>query len=336
MEFLHCLARASVVTLPDLVKLVLIHGKLSDVLPLHLVHVGAAENQTVQRRAQIHTAQLPKRSGHNLLPIAAQPRNANSQLVLAANALLPRHLRLHHLLRALRRRHEPRRLVHDPPARQRLQIRLLHLYIQQYQSMQPKLQVVLDAVVEAVRLPAVGEEDHADRLAEGVQAQARGSHGREDGGVGQRARFDGRVVLAAAQGEVGVRGRAEGVADHEEGDVLGVGFGQDVVGAAFDHFAVGDYDGPAIVGFLLRGRGVSSLAVQGMAFRGVNVVTHEYALVDEQDCCVGFEVDALGLFDDLQTLDRDVFLVGQAETNDVKHFRLEMCLLISGMKCPRL
>ena len=47
--------------------------------------------------------------------------------------------------------------------------------------------------------------------------------------------------------------------------------------------------------------------------------SHQYALVDEQDRRVGFEVDALGFLNDLETLDGDISFVGQAESDDVQH-----------------
>ena len=55
------------------------------------------------------------------------------------------------------------------------------------------------------------------------------------------------------------------------------------------------------------------------------VVSHQYALVDEQDRGVGFEVDALGFLDDFEALDGDVSLVGQAETDNVQHVDFCVC-----------
>lgn len=213
---------ASVIPLPDLVKLLLVHRELSDVLPLHLVHAGAAKHQTVQRRTHVNLAELLQGSGDDLLAVATQSRDADSKLVLAADVLLPQLLNLYHLLGALRRSHEPRRLVHDPSTCESLKVRLLDLDIQQYQSVQSKPIVILHAAVEAVRLPGVGEEHHADRLPESVQAQARRADSRQNRSVGQRASLDRRVVLPATESEIGVRGGAEGVADDEESDVFGV------------------------------------------------------------------------------------------------------------------
>lgn len=216
------LVLASVIPLPDLIELLLVHRELSDVLPLHLVHAGAAEHQAVQRRTHVHSAELFQGSSDDLFAVATQSRDADGKLVLAADVLLPQLLNLYHLLGALRRSHEPRRLVNNPSTCEGLEVRLLDLDVQQYQRVQSEAIVILHAAVEAVRLPGVGEEHHADRLAESVQAQTSRADGRQDRSVGQRTSLDRRIVLPAAESEVGVRGGAEGVADHQEGDVFGV------------------------------------------------------------------------------------------------------------------
>lgn len=41
--------------------------------------------------------------------------------------------------------------------------------------------------------------------------------------------------------------------------------------------------------------------------------------VYEQYARVRFQIDPLGLFDDFETLDRDILLVGQAEAHQVEH-----------------
>lgn len=46
---------------------------------------------------------------------------------------------------------------------------------------------------------------------------------------------------------------------------------------------------------------------------------YQLLLVHEQDRRIGFEVDPLGPLDDLQPLDGDVLLVGQAEADKVEH-----------------
>lgn len=55
----------------------------------------------------------------------------------------------------------------------------------------------------------------------------------------------------------------EGIADNEKGDVLLVGFEEDVVAGRLDHLAVGYYDWTAIVGFLLWWGGQSICAISG-------------------------------------------------------------------------
>lgn len=57
------------------------------------------------------------------------------------------------------------------------------------------------------------------------------------------------------------------------------------------------------------------------------VVSHQYALVDEQDRGVGFEVDALGFLDNFEALDGNVSLVGQAETDNVQH--VDFCISLT-------
>ena len=81
--------------------------------------------------------------------------------------------------------------------------------------MHAEVRVLLDAVVEAVRLPGVREEDERDRLPEVVELQAARADGVHDACVVDDARGD--VQGASAEEDVGVGGRAEGVADDEEG-----------------------------------------------------------------------------------------------------------------------
>lgn len=78
-------------------------------------------------------------------------------------------------------------------------------------------------------------------------------------------------------------GCAERVAHDEEGDVFGRGVVQDVVAVRFDHFAVRDRDGAAIVGFLLE-----VLSERCAVGNGGEGSAYEYGLVDEEDCGVGF------------------------------------------------
>jgi len=86
-------------------------------------------------------------------------------------------------------------------------------------------------------------------------------------------------MLTTAQRKVCVCRRAEGVANNEEGDIPGVGVGQDGIGVGLDGLAVGEDDRAAIVGFL------------------------QLLLVDEQDSRVGFEIYTFGPADYIQTLD---------------------------------
>lgn len=68
--------------------------------------------------------------------------------------------------------------------------------------MQADLGVFANAVVEGGRFPGVGEEDHADCLAEVVELEAGAADSGHDGGVGDDVGLD--AELAGAEDEVGV------------------------------------------------------------------------------------------------------------------------------------
>ena len=70
--------------------------------------------------------------------------------------------------------------------------------------MQPHGPVHLDLVVEAVRLPGVGEEGYGHRLPKVVQLEPAGARCVEDGGVVDDGQRDARVL--GAQRKVGVGG----------------------------------------------------------------------------------------------------------------------------------
>ena len=73
--------------------------------------------------------------------------------------------------------------------------------------MQSQARILSDAVVEAVWLPAVCEEDHADGLAKVVQLQTGAADASHDRGIGDGVAGD--VELAGAEDQVGVCGGAE-------------------------------------------------------------------------------------------------------------------------------
>lgn len=68
--------------------------------------------------------------------------------------------------------------------------------------MQTDLHVLADFVVEGGWLPVLGEEDHADCLAEVVELEAGAADSGHDGGVGDDVCGD--VELACAEDEVSV------------------------------------------------------------------------------------------------------------------------------------
>lgn len=73
--------------------------------------------------------------------------------------------------------------------------------------MEADVSVFLDAVVEGRGFPGVGEEDHADCLAEVVELEAGGADGGHDGCVVDALGWD--FELAGAKDEIGVCGGPE-------------------------------------------------------------------------------------------------------------------------------
>jgi hypothetical protein len=101
-----------------------------------------------------------------------------------------------------------------------------------------------------------------------------------------------------------VRRRAERVAYNQEGDIDILGVAQDFVAVRLDHLAVGDYDGAAIVGFLLW----ISVSPNLEGRRGTRA-TYQDRLVHEEDAGVGLEVHPRCLLYDLKTLDGNIRLI---------------------------
>jgi hypothetical protein len=87
--------------------------------------------------------------------------------------------------------------------------------------------VLAHAVVKAVRPLCVDEEDERDGLAKVVKLQTACADGVHDGCIVYDARRDGES--ASAEEDVGVRRRAEGIADEKASNVLGVRISQDLV-----------------------------------------------------------------------------------------------------------
>ncbi len=108
--------------------------------------------------------------------------------------------------------------------------------VQQDEGVRPEVGILAHTVVEAVWAPRVGEEDERDGLAKVVQLQAAGAHRVHDGRVVYDARRD--AERTSAEEDVGVRRRAKGVADDEEGDILSVRVSQDLVACRLDRVAV--------------------------------------------------------------------------------------------------
>lgn len=72
--------------------------------------------------------------------------------------------------------------------------------------MQPEIAVLLDAIVERVGFPGVGEEDEGDGLAKGVELEAAGADGVHDGCVVDDTHRD--AFSAGAEDDVDVGCRA--------------------------------------------------------------------------------------------------------------------------------
>lgn len=120
--------------------------------------------------------------------------------------------------------------------------------VQQDERVHPKVRVLAHAVVEAVRPPRVGEEDERDGLAEVVQLQTARADRVHDGRVMYDARRD--AERTGAEEDVGVRRRAKGVADDEEGDVPSVRISQDLVTLRLDHVSISEDERFAVQLFL--------------------------------------------------------------------------------------
>lgn len=241
----------AIVLAPELIPRLLVDSKLPSIIPLQLVRPSTKQHQAVQGRAEgvVAVAQLLEGARDKLFRLGADARGANGQAVGPVDALLALLLDLEHLLGALGDGHEARGLVDEAAAGHVLEALLFHLDVEQDERVQADVAVLLDAVVEAGGPPAVGEEDHADRLAKVVQLQARRADPRHDGGVGHRPH--GYAELARAQDQVRVRRGAERVAHDAKGNVDVGGVAQNLVAVGLDHFAVGNDYGSAIVGFLL-------------------------------------------------------------------------------------
>ena len=134
--------------------------------------------------------------------------------------------------------------------------------------MQADAVVLLDTVVEGRRLPCLGKEDHADRLAKIVQLQTSSPYRGHDGSIVDRP--DRYVKLTRAEHKVGVSGGAslcqrcmfhqtqqmiapEWVSYDQECDVNLARVFQDLIAGRLHQLSVGYQDRAAIVGFLLSG-----------------------------------------------------------------------------------
>ena len=123
--------------------------------------------------------------------------------------------------------------------------------------MQPHRPVHLDLVVEAVRLPGVGEEGDGHRLPKVVQLQPAGARCVEDGGVVDDCQRDARML--GSQRKVGVGGGS--VVKGSKPGVRGQGSGFRVQSSAFRAWVSGPsvrveaYGGVPVLWFLF-GNGV--------------------------------------------------------------------------------
>lgn len=257
----------------------------------------------------IRVAELLQRAGDEFLRLAANPGGTNGQAIGPIDTLTLLLLDFEHLLRASANRHVARRLIDLPPSSHVLQALLFDLDVQQHQRVQANVPVLLDPVVEARGPPALGEEDHADRLAKIVQLQPGRANARQDGRV--RDRPNGDAEFARAEDQVRVRRCAEGVPDDQEGHIHIVGVAQDLVAVGLDHLAVGNYNRAPIVRLLLR---ISVSPYLGVEREEWARATYQDRLVYEKDTGVGLQVHPRCLLGDLEPFDGNVRLVGEAET----------------------
>mmetsp|Transcript_46472 Transcript_46472/g.149802 ORF Transcript_46472/g.149802 Transcript_46472/m.149802 type:complete len:333 (-) Transcript_46472:47-1045(-) len=260
-------------------------------LLLHLRH-GAEQHQRVEGRPKVHRAQLAQRAVHAHLALRPHARHPNRARRRAHARARPCRGYLEHLADGLADRHEARRQVDWPAARERRQRRLACLDVDQQQRVQPERRVRLELVKEGGGLPAVGEEGHRDGLAEAVQLDAAAADRVHDGGVVNHPRL--HAERLCTREDVAVGGRAERVAHDEQRDLGRAGALEDRLDGRLHKVALGHRHRPAVER-LEPGDGDGE-------HRGVRL-----------------QVDLLAAADDLEPAERDVVLVVEAKADEVEH-----------------
>lgn len=117
----------------------ILHVKVVQHLQFHFVRIGSAQNQTMQRLAEIHFTKLLQRSEADELIRLPDTRQTHRQCVRSTHypsiprwiptSLLMLLLHLQQLIDGLVARHKARRKVHGSSLHELLEIGLLHLDI---------------------------------------------------------------------------------------------------------------------------------------------------------------------------------------------------------------
>mmetsp|Transcript_29006 Transcript_29006/g.55630 ORF Transcript_29006/g.55630 Transcript_29006/m.55630 type:complete len:220 (-) Transcript_29006:120-779(-) len=150
--------------------------------------------------------------------------------------LLAVRLHLQQLLDAGVDAHVPRRLVALLAPAQGLHVRLLHTDVKQAQGVQSHVAVLLDAIIETVWSPRVGEEDYGHGLAEAIQLQPACPHRIHDGCVVHNLHLHSQVL--GTNDKVRVGSGSKGIPYYQETDV-GLGcFHQYSINSRFHHFPI--------------------------------------------------------------------------------------------------
>lgn len=278
----------------DLLELLGVLGKLDEEINLQIVNIVTQNNERVQRLTRLVLSKLPQRTGLDALPGRSQSRNGNGRSISTVHLLVSHLLNLKQLLSSLLNRHVSGRLKDVSASHDVLNALLLDLDIQQHQSVQTNLSVLVDLVVERIGLPRVSEENQRHGLAKVVQLQTASTNSVHNRGI-----VDGLVLdseLSGSNDQVSMGGGSKGITNNEECNVVLLGTSEDVVGGLLDHLSVSKNQ-------LLAVKLLQSLL-----------------LGSHENGGVGLEIDSLALFDGLQTPDGDVGFVGQSQANQMKHF----------------
>mmetsp|Transcript_24108 Transcript_24108/g.67924 ORF Transcript_24108/g.67924 Transcript_24108/m.67924 type:complete len:264 (-) Transcript_24108:13-804(-) len=256
----------------------------------------SANDQRMQRIAQVLLRQLLQRACHHLLRRLPHPRQSDAKrLSHIVRTLLVLLLRLRQLLGRSTDRHVPRRQKLRAPFHHGLEIRLLHLDIQQAQGVHPALSVVLDLRVKAGRPPLLVKERDAHGVAKVVQLQTASAGCAHDRRVVHHLHL--HAQLLRSQDQVRVRGGAHGIS-HDQKRHLPLAHGR-----PNDQFLCLVFDQPAV----------------GHADLRLVKLLHAFLADPAQDRCVRFQEHVIGRLDQFLSADGDILFVSQSKTDHVQN-----------------